>query len=873
MRRWLSTLAAVAAIAATVAGPAAASTVRGYSPTAAAAAHPAAPAATPSPVPAAAAPPVSATSPAPASPSSNGNNGDVLAANGLRSPFCGLFTTGRAAQNCAASGVPYSPAPDSHLSYDVHIDSGVLDAGSAITAMIENLLNFIWGVCVAITHGLFFCLEWAFSLNLISSPAFPTAQLTSEIRQVTLPLLGLATAAFGLWMAWVGLIHRRHGEVLKSALHSLLLFILVLVVLYQPVATVGNLVSFSQQAGMAIIGVAAGQPGNAQASFESGLEAMYTGLVEKPAALLEFGDVDWGTDPARLSGSLRSTALALAHNNNNQKEVLAVKRAHNNLELFTAFPPNGPERNSINQTSPMSLLRALCTTDDATNCKGPTASQAEFRTAGSLGERIVSIVLIAPVLLFTWLLLGWIAFMLLASSVMALFYLFGLGYMALVSFAGNSGRQRVQSYAGNFFGAVVAAVVFAALLAMVMDVWRVLLALNNLGFVLQWLLLAIMLLVVFVKRNALWGIVKTNPADLGHRTAKRFARRAVALYAADRWRASRRTKARTGAGANRSGNGNRNGPRPRQPPRPGGGGNGKGGDGGPQPGGPAPGGPAPLPLPAPRRRQRAGGSQRAGGPEPATGIPAAAERLRTAQERSLLIGSFHAAQSSASAASAPGGELRDRADRLPRREEELAAATTALAGASTAVERVRLRRREQSLQRRVQDSRQATETIARRNRGAEAAKAARFTADGRPRDFRGEDFDRARSWLDRQATLERGAKPAGSTREARNYSRLAGIVGSTPAAYHRAPPPDQLRMRAHIDRELDRRVGLASRATRPSPSAPGQRHAPAQPAAPVAGRAPQAPRRPARPGDVFAGQVRRSAARLPRNPPRRPPRS
>jgi hypothetical protein len=863
MRRWPSALTAstavLLAILAGVAGSATAtaSTIGTYNPKAASVAPAAAPTQVPALTPA-------SLSPAPSS--SNNSNGDVLAANGLRSPFCALFTAGRTGENCAASGVPYSPAPDSNLAFDVHIDSGggaIFDSGDAISSFVDNILNFGWQVSVAITHLLFFLLEWAFSLNLINSPAFPAANLTGEIRQVTLPLMAIATAIFGIWMAWIGLVHRRHGEAVKSALHSLLLCILALVVLANPIATVGDLVGASQKFGMLVIGWAAGQPGNAQSSFESGLEAMYTGLIEKPAGLLEFGNVTWATDPSELSHSLRATATTLARANNNPGELRAVQGAHNNLELFTAFPANGPERNSINQTQPMSLLRALCTTGDAKNCKGPTASQAEFRTSGSVGERVVASALITPVLLVMWVLLGWIALMLLASSVLALFYLLLLGYMALVVFFGHGGRQRFHSYLHSFGGTIIAAALYAALLGLVMDTWRVLMALNAIGFVLQWLLVLVLLIVVFIRRNTILGVVRSKPQDLGNRTMKRWARRAIYYKIGNK----AQTKLRSHWKNRHNGDVDRTRRPPPRRPRP---------DPRPDPIGPGSGRTDPVPLPLPRTKRREAPEARETTPTatPSGGIPESSGQLRERQERSLLVGAFHAAQSSASRATAPDGELRQAADRLPAREAALAEATTALAAARTPRERQRRRRREQSLGRRVKDSQQAAAKIEASTRGAQAAKRARFARDGTPLksggEFREEDFLRARGWLDRQAGLERGVRPAGAAREQRDYPRLAAIVGQTPAAYQRAHAPEQLRMRATIDRELDRRAGLAPRTRTPPPSP--ARPAPTAHGASQPGRT-QTPRRPAGSSrDAFAQEVRRSTPRRPPGAsPRRPP--
>ena len=53
-----------------------------------------------------------------------------------------------------------------------------------------------------------------------------------------------------------------------------------------------------------------------------------------------------------------------------------LREAQTNGAIFLALAPNGPARNSINEEG--SLLRTLCGSDEATNCRGDTAAEAEF---------------------------------------------------------------------------------------------------------------------------------------------------------------------------------------------------------------------------------------------------------------------------------------------------------------------------------------------------------------------------------------------------------------------------------------------------------------------------------------------------------------
>ena len=123
---------------------------------------------------------------------------------------------------------------------------------------------------------------------------------------------------------------------------------------------------------------------------------------------------------------------------------------------FLALAPNGPARNSINDTS--SLLRTVCHSSDATSCEGPGASEAEFRTNAGTWPRVGGLMLIVIGVLGMLLLLGWIGLRLLLAAILSLFYLLLTPGVVLVPVLGEAGRSAFRGWAGRLFGAVVVAV-------------------------------------------------------------------------------------------------------------------------------------------------------------------------------------------------------------------------------------------------------------------------------------------------------------------------------------------------------------------------------------------------------------------------------
>ena len=115
-----------------------------------------------------------------------------------------------------------------------------------------------------------------------------------------------------------------------------------------------------------------------------------------------------------------------------------LQGARSNGDEFLALPPNGPDRNSINDSG--SLLRALCRSSDATACTGPSAAEAEFRTNAGTWPRVGGLLLIAIGLQTGMLLLlGYIGLRLLLAAIFSMFYLLlHAGHRAAPGF----GRER-----------------------------------------------------------------------------------------------------------------------------------------------------------------------------------------------------------------------------------------------------------------------------------------------------------------------------------------------------------------------------------------------------------------------------------------------
>jgi hypothetical protein len=472
---------------------------------------------------------------------------DPLVSNGLGSPTCRGALSGElsppARRNCQTSGFVAAPAPTGNYGLDVHIDTGLLGlgAGGALSAVQDIIVTPLWMGLVWAVHALVVMLEWCFTIDLLDSPA--ATEVGRGLRQMqaslTEPWLPIALAVASVLVLYHGLIRRRVAQTLGEALLMGVMMVGGIWVIADPTGTVGVLGEWANQASMGTLAVAArGAPAGPGRALGSSLGTLFATAIEVPWCYLEFGDVGWCREPSQLDARLRAAALRIAAQEtaqagcrpspgspaactpagSGQASALAssaqlLREARSNGAIFLALPANGPARNSINEQG--SLLRTLCQSSEATNCHGPTATQAEFRTNGGTWSRLAGLALIAVGLLGMLLLLGAVVLRLLASSIFGLLYLLLAPAMVLAPAFGERGRAVFRRWAAQLLGAVVSKLVFSFLLGVVLTVLAILSKLTALGWWTQWLLISAFWWGAFLRRHQALGGAGSVLGDAG----------------------------------------------------------------------------------------------------------------------------------------------------------------------------------------------------------------------------------------------------------------------------------------------------------------------------------------------------------------------
>lgn len=486
---------------------------------------------------------------------------DPLVANGLGSPTCSsptaleLDPAGR--RDCQTSGFLASAAPTQDYGLDVHIDTGLLGLGSGeLLDVVQDLFVApVWMALVWAVHALLVMLEWSLSLNLIEEGLAGGLQtlLSGMLAGFTGPWLPLALSAAAVLTAYHGLVRRRVAQSLGEALLALAMMTVGIWLIVDPLGTIGALGRWSGQAALGTLAVAVrGTPVSPGRALGESFGDLFAATIEAPWCYLEFGDVDWCRGPARLDPALRAAGLRIAARESSEAgcsggcgssasaRALAMsarllREARTNAALFLALPPNGPDRNSINDSG--SLLRTLCASSEATDCQGPFAAQAEFRTGGGTWSRVGGLLLICLGLAGMLALVGTIALRLLLSALLSVLYLLLAPAVVIAPALGEPGRTLFRVWLGRLLGAVLSKLLYAFLLGAVLAVMSLLEGMSSVGWWTRWLLLSALWWGAFLRRRTVLGFI-ADPARREARQGRLTPARAT-MRAAEAIRARR----------------------------------------------------------------------------------------------------------------------------------------------------------------------------------------------------------------------------------------------------------------------------------------------------------------------------------------------
>jgi len=447
-----------------------------------------------------------------ASASAQPSGGDPLAGNGLDSPLCGDAAKdglpGSAARDCRISGFEGAQAPTGNYAFDVHINDGLAHLGNGVAVLFQDVSQYWWTALVAFVRGLIVILDWCFTIDLLSSHAMSGLARALRATQATFtqPWLALVLAIAAVLALYHGLIRRRVAETLGEALLMMAMMAGGLWVIMNPAGTIGALGAWANQASLGTLAATVGgSPDHPYQTLAESNQEVFSAAIDDPWCYMEFGEVSWCSDPTRLDRRLHAAALKIAGEPEHapgQSSVL-LRGARTNGELFLALPANEAARNSINEG--WSLFRVLCGRSEEP-CRGPTASEASFRNQSGTWPRVIGLGFVSFGVVGMLLLLGFIALRLLYAAIMSLIYLLVTPVAVLAPALGEGGRAAFRIWATRLLGAVVSKLVFSFLLGAILMVQRVLLSMHLFGWFTQWLLVAALWWIAYVRRHRIFEL-------------------------------------------------------------------------------------------------------------------------------------------------------------------------------------------------------------------------------------------------------------------------------------------------------------------------------------------------------------------------------
>jgi len=455
-----------------------------------------------------------------ASASASPSGGDALVDNGLGSPLCGKGTRAELSlagqSNCGSSDFEAAPAPTGDYAFDVHINTGVANAGNYLSEVVQNAAQWGWMLLVAIVHGVIVMLEWCYTVDLLESSAMRavTKGLSETQATFTRPWLVLALAVAAVLAMYHGIVRRQVTETLGQAMLMGVMMLAGFWVIVNPLGTIGALGAWANRASLGTLGsVIAGTPDAPERTLAESMESVFSGTIGGPWCYLEFGNVRWCEDPVKSTSQLEETAHEIVAKDQatiGSQSVELLRDAKTNGDLFLALPANGEQRNSINPYGPFNnehgLFNVLCGGSEEP-CHGPTASEAEFRTQRGTAARVIGLFLIWIGVLGMVLLLGYLAMHLLGAAIASLFLLLLAPAAVIAPALGDGGRGVFKRWAAWLLGAVCSKLIFSFLLGVVLLMQQTMMKLTVFGWWAQWLLVSAMWWGAFCKRHRVLGFV------------------------------------------------------------------------------------------------------------------------------------------------------------------------------------------------------------------------------------------------------------------------------------------------------------------------------------------------------------------------------
>lgn len=241
---------------------------------------------------------------------------DPLAALGAGSPSCRAAPDESARRNCRRTGSVAHSYPISAYGFDVQVDFSVTDLGKSFLGALQSIASLIWMALVYLVKAVLLLLEWAFSLDLLGAGMTDVRATLDRLHREVFgePWLLAALSVAGLWGMWRGLVQGRTSQTITGLAATIGLMIVGLVILSNPVGTIGHASKLANDAALGILSASTGRSmDDPDRALSDAMAGLFDQTVRDPWCALEFGSVDYCGENAKGSQTMTNADVWLSY--------------------------------------------------------------------------------------------------------------------------------------------------------------------------------------------------------------------------------------------------------------------------------------------------------------------------------------------------------------------------------------------------------------------------------------------------------------------------------------------------------------------------------------------------------------------------------
>ncbi|MGI8727725.1 MAG: hypothetical protein ACR2K6_08630, partial [Solirubrobacterales bacterium] len=438
---------------------------------------------------------------------------DALGLLGIGNPLCdqrGEIQRERVRASCKATGAPEGRYPTSNYALDVNIETShdnsflpdTPDLTGTFLSIIATLVNALWTGMLFLLKIVFAVLGWAFSLNPFGDGTGSMGTIQRGTKNLysalSSPWILTLMVVVGAITAYRGLIQRDVGGAIAGTLGSVALMLVAAWVALAPQQNVGQLARVSNDLALAGISAPKGDTGRPIGSFAESLGTLWDATVTTPFISLNFSDSEWAlAEPTADAVEAASSGLCGDVSVLDQAKACAALREQTpktNADLYLRSSPKSVPRTALWELNYI---------------EGEARSAVAIQGKEGALTRIPLLGVILLGLLGILALLGWLAMRLFIQSSVAVVLVVAAPLALFLPAFGEGGRKAFTNWGQTLIGALIAKVVYAAMLALVIlgaAVMRKISDAETLGF----LLTSAFYWAVFLKRTELVGWISVS---------------------------------------------------------------------------------------------------------------------------------------------------------------------------------------------------------------------------------------------------------------------------------------------------------------------------------------------------------------------------